>query len=160
MRKDDTMKSSKNGAHSEANFEASFKKLQEVVRLLSEGNLSLQESLAAFEEGMSLAERCSSLLEQAELRVKQVSEKASRAGASSLAGPLEIVRGGLGAGDVVEFEFEETVIIEAEAAPLSRDDVFEDTPQDKPPRGASRKPSRKAFDSIFDELDPLFDDND
>ncbi len=61
-------------------FERSFESLQEVVRKLSEGNLTLQEALSAFEEGMALADRCGDMLEEAELRVKQVSERAMRAG--------------------------------------------------------------------------------
>ncbi len=66
-------------------FEQSFQRLQEVVQKLSEGNLTLQEALAAFEEGMALTESCSSMLDQAELRVKQVSERAMRAGQAALA---------------------------------------------------------------------------
>ncbi|HKP51625.1 MAG TPA: exodeoxyribonuclease VII small subunit [Chloroflexia bacterium] len=65
---------------SEESFERSFESLQEVVRKLSEGNLTLQEALSAFEEGMALADRCGDMLEEAELRVKQVSERAMRAG--------------------------------------------------------------------------------
>src|SRR5687767_10849446 len=81
-------------AHGEngPSFEQSFGRLQEVVQKLSEGNLTLQEALSAFEEGMELAERCGRLLDEAELRVKQVSERAMLAGASSLAELDEIMR--------------------------------------------------------------------
>lgn len=64
-------------------FEQSFESLQEVVRRLSEGNLTLQEALASFERGMALADSCAAMLEEAELRVKQVSERAMRAGNAS-----------------------------------------------------------------------------
>src|SRR5436190_15019513 len=66
-------------------FEESFARLQEVVTKLSEGNLTLQEALSAYEEGMALAERCAGMLDDAELRVKQVSDRAMRAGSASLA---------------------------------------------------------------------------
>jgi exodeoxyribonuclease VII small subunit len=66
-------------------FERSFRRLQEVVRRLSEGNLSLQEALTAFEEGMELADRCARMLDAAELRVRQVSERAMRSGSAALA---------------------------------------------------------------------------
>ena len=58
-----------------ATFEQQFGRLQEVVQRLSDGNLTLQEALSAFEEGMSLADRCAQMLDEAELRVKQVSER-------------------------------------------------------------------------------------
>ncbi len=70
----------RNGIHGAdgATFEQSFSRLQEVVQKLSAGNLTLQEALAAFEEGMALAERCQTMLDQAQLRIKQVSAKAAR----------------------------------------------------------------------------------
>jgi exodeoxyribonuclease VII small subunit len=69
-----------NGVHGSnaAGFEDSYARLQEVVQKLNDGNLSLQEALAAFEEGMGLAERCLVLLDQAELRVQQVTAAAAR----------------------------------------------------------------------------------
>ncbi len=67
-----------------ASFEQSFARLQEVVQKLSEGNLTLQQALAAFEEGMRLADSCAQMLDEAELRVKQVSERAMRAGSASI----------------------------------------------------------------------------
>src|SRR6476646_3653317 len=76
----------KNGLHGEdsASFEDSFRRLQEVVAKLSEGNLTLQEALSAFEEGMALAERCTQMLDAAELRLKQVSAQATRQAAQAL----------------------------------------------------------------------------
>src|SRR4051794_38525359 len=65
-------------------FEQNFTRLQEVVAKLSDGNLTLQEALSAYEEGMSLADRCARMLDEAELRVKQVSERALRSASSSL----------------------------------------------------------------------------
>lgn len=51
-------------------FETSLKKLEEVVRSLEEGSLSLDDSLKAFEEGVKLAAFCSKKLDEAEHRVE------------------------------------------------------------------------------------------
>lgn len=55
-------------------FEALYLSLEETVARLEEGGLTLQESLAMYEEGMKLARRCQDLLQQAELRVTQLQE--------------------------------------------------------------------------------------
>lgn len=51
-------------------FETALKKLEEVVRRLEGGELSLDESLKAFEEGVKLAGFCSARLNEAEKRVE------------------------------------------------------------------------------------------
>ena len=51
-------------------FETSLKKLEEVVRRLEGGSLSLDDSLKAFEEGVKLAAFCSRKLDEAEHRVE------------------------------------------------------------------------------------------
>lgn len=51
-------------------FETSLKKLEEIVRRLEGGALSLDESLKAFEEGVKLAAFCSGRLDEAERRVE------------------------------------------------------------------------------------------
>lgn len=51
-------------------FEASLKKLEEIVKRLETGSLSLEDSLKAFEEGVKHAAFCSSRLEDAERRVE------------------------------------------------------------------------------------------
>ena len=56
----------------ELTFEQAFEELQEVVAGLESGELSLEDSLRLFEKGQALAERCGQLLEQAELRLKQL----------------------------------------------------------------------------------------
>lgn len=53
-------------------FEENYKRLEEVVKLLDAGNLSLEETLALFEEGINLARECESQLDQAELRITQL----------------------------------------------------------------------------------------
>ena len=51
-------------------FETSLKKLEEIVRRLEGGSLSLDESLKAFEEGVKHAGFCSRKLDEAERRVE------------------------------------------------------------------------------------------
>ena len=50
-------------------FETALKKLEEVVRKLESGELSLDDSLKAYEEGVKLASFCSRKLNDAEKRV-------------------------------------------------------------------------------------------
>ena len=51
-------------------FETSLKKLEEIVRRLEGGSLSLEDSLKAFEEGVKYASFCSQKLDDAERRVE------------------------------------------------------------------------------------------
>lgn len=53
-------------------FEEAYERLEEVISRLQMGNMSLDDALDAFEEGMTLASRCQELLEAAELRVEQL----------------------------------------------------------------------------------------
>jgi len=53
-------------------FEEAFSKLEETVRRLEDGNLSLDEATGLFEEGMRLAKRCNELLTRAELKVSRL----------------------------------------------------------------------------------------
>ena len=62
----------------EENFESALKKLEEIVRLLEEGNLSLSESLKKFEEGVRLSEFCEKRLNEAEKRIQKLVEKEGR----------------------------------------------------------------------------------
>ncbi len=57
----------------EMNFEAAFTALQENVARLEGEDLPLDEALALFERGQELAKRCAVLLEEAELKVRQLS---------------------------------------------------------------------------------------
>jgi len=53
-------------------FEQAFAELEETVRKLEEGGLALEESLALFERGQALAAHCNRQLDQAELKVRQL----------------------------------------------------------------------------------------
>ncbi len=51
------------------NFEESIKELEVIASELENGDLSLDESVAKFEQGMKLSKKCSDLLEDAEKRI-------------------------------------------------------------------------------------------
>ena len=73
-------------------FESAFSELEEVVRRLEEGELSLEEAISLYERGQALARFCQACLDQAELRVTQLAagseEGAWPAGTLSAAPPL------------------------------------------------------------------------
>lgn len=54
-------------------FEQAFAELEETVHKLEAGGLALEESLTLFERGQALAARCGTQLDQAELKVQQLS---------------------------------------------------------------------------------------
>ena len=51
-------------------FEKRLGRLEEIVGKMEEGELSLDDSLKLFEEGVKLSRECNSQLEQAEQKVK------------------------------------------------------------------------------------------
>ena len=51
-------------------FETALKRLEEIVKKLENGELSLDSALELFEEGIKLSRFCHSKLEQAERRVE------------------------------------------------------------------------------------------
>jgi exodeoxyribonuclease VII small subunit len=57
-------------------FEQAFAELEDAVRKLEGGDLSLEESLALFERGQQLAACCGKMLDEAELKIEQVEETA------------------------------------------------------------------------------------
>jgi exodeoxyribonuclease VII small subunit len=57
-------------------FERSLARLEEVVRRLENANLSLDEAMKLFEEGVELSRDCQKQLEQAEGRVEVRLKKA------------------------------------------------------------------------------------
>ena len=67
-------------------FEALYGELEEAVRQLEAGDLSLDASLALFARATALAEQCNGLLDGAELRVRQLTEQAD---GSQAAEPFE-----------------------------------------------------------------------
>ncbi|MCK5561299.1 MAG: exodeoxyribonuclease VII small subunit [Thermoplasmata archaeon] len=59
----------------ELSFEEALGKLENNVRTLEVGELSLEESLKIFEEGMKLSKLCSSKLEEAEQKIEILLEQ-------------------------------------------------------------------------------------
>lgn len=53
----------------EINFEETIKQLEEIATQLEKGNLTLDESVEKFEQGMKLSKQCSKTLEEAEKRI-------------------------------------------------------------------------------------------
>ena len=60
-----------------ADFEQSMQALEDLVGKMEAGEMTLEESLAAYERGVGLYRRCQSALEQAELRVRLLSDPAN-----------------------------------------------------------------------------------
>lgn len=58
----------------EMTYEQAFEEMDKLVAALESGDLPLEESLALFERGQALAQRCMALLDQAELKVQQLTE--------------------------------------------------------------------------------------
>jgi len=54
-------------------YEEAVSELEEIIDRLEAAQSSLEESMALFERGQALAKHCAGLLEQAELRIRQVS---------------------------------------------------------------------------------------
>lgn len=55
-----------------ANFETSLKKLEKIIEKLEDGDISLEDSVKSFEEGIGLVKECQKQLSQAELKVKKL----------------------------------------------------------------------------------------
>ncbi|MFQ5419857.1 MAG: exodeoxyribonuclease VII small subunit [Anaerolineae bacterium] len=58
----------------ELTFETALAELEQIVGKLEAGELTLEESLALFERGQELAAYCNNLLDNATLRVEQLTE--------------------------------------------------------------------------------------
>ena len=54
------------------NFEVSLQKLEKIIEKLEDGDISLEESVKSFEEGIGLVKECQKQLSQAELKVKKL----------------------------------------------------------------------------------------
>jgi exodeoxyribonuclease VII small subunit len=59
---------------SSLSYEQAFAELEEIVDGLESNQKSLEEAMALFERGQALAQHCANLLDQAELRVRQLSQ--------------------------------------------------------------------------------------
>lgn len=55
-------------------FEEALKKLESIVEQLEDENITLEDSVKLYEEGVKMSKFCTEILEQAELRIEQVNE--------------------------------------------------------------------------------------
>ncbi|MDR9417556.1 exodeoxyribonuclease VII small subunit [Gracilimonas sp.] len=55
-------------------FEEALKKLESIVEQLEEEEITLEDSVKLYEEGVKMSKFCTEILEQAELRIDQVNE--------------------------------------------------------------------------------------
>lgn len=55
-------------------YESAFSELESIVDTLENEQRSLEESMSLFERGQALVKHCAELLDQAELKVKQLSD--------------------------------------------------------------------------------------
>ena len=55
-------------------FEQSLKRLEEIVEMLEGGNVSLDDAMKMYEEGVQLSKKCLEKLSQAELKLKRLSK--------------------------------------------------------------------------------------
>ncbi len=60
-------------------FEDLYKNLEETVEKLEKGGLSLEQSIALYEEGMQLAKQCQGILDGAEQRITKLRESFTEA---------------------------------------------------------------------------------
>jgi exodeoxyribonuclease VII small subunit len=58
------------------NFERAIEELEGIVKRLEEGRVPLEESVAIYERGEALKQRCDELLKQAEARVEKITTTA------------------------------------------------------------------------------------
>ena len=56
-------------------FEDALKRLEKIVDALGAGNLSLEDSLKMFQEGMELCKLCNKKLDEADYKVEQLMER-------------------------------------------------------------------------------------
>ena len=63
------------------NFESALSELEQLVHTMESGELSLEDSLKAFERGMQLSLDCQKALADAELKVQELTAQDARSGA-------------------------------------------------------------------------------
>ena len=69
-------------------FERAIEELESIVKRLEDGKVPLEESVAIYERGEALKQRCEDLLRQAEARVQKITLDAT--GKPTGAEPLDV----------------------------------------------------------------------
>ena len=62
----------------ELSYEEAFEKLHKIVKLLEEGNVSLDESIKYYEQGIILKNHCEEKLKNAEVKIQNVLDKSGK----------------------------------------------------------------------------------
>lgn len=70
-----TTPASKDAETGQPDFEARMQQLEQIVAQLESGELSLEQSLAAYEQGMQLTRECQAELDTAQQRIDKLTEK-------------------------------------------------------------------------------------
>src|SRR5262245_2315308 len=81
-------------------FESSMKRLETIVEELEAGELSLEDSIARYEEGMKLSKRLTQVLDESEKRIERLVERERSAPTTE---PMEL--SGRGSPDEGELPF-------------------------------------------------------
>lgn len=69
-------------------FEEKMKRLEEIVRVMEQGDRPLEESLTLFEEGVALSDQCQKILEEAERKVSILLSSSKENGGASVEAPF------------------------------------------------------------------------
>lgn len=65
-------KDSDSVAQGKMTFEQAMTRLEKIVESIEQGKIGLEESIKQFEEGMSLVQRCRSVLAEADLKIQNL----------------------------------------------------------------------------------------
>jgi exodeoxyribonuclease VII small subunit len=60
---------------SSLSFEQAIKKLTDIVGKIENGQISLEQSLAQYEQGMELIKHCRAILQKAEKKIEEISKE-------------------------------------------------------------------------------------
>ena len=60
---------------SKLSFEQAIKKLTDIVSKIEDGQISLEQSLAQYEQGMELIKHCRAILQKAEKKIEEISKE-------------------------------------------------------------------------------------
>ncbi len=68
------MPAKKSEKKNNVSFEQAMKRLDEITNMLENGSATLDESLSLFEEGIGLVKHCNSVLNEAQAKIKILTE--------------------------------------------------------------------------------------
>jgi exodeoxyribonuclease VII small subunit len=60
---------------SKLSFEQAIKKLTDIVSKIEDGQISLEQSLTQYEQGMELIKHCRGILQKAEKKIEEISKE-------------------------------------------------------------------------------------